>query len=222
MKRSFRYLMLFNLVGLGSLLLFGGIVLGGNLLLGGQAGGQHVLSNLFVTYLNVWPIMTGCILGGFCMTIYSTYFNLALTMGSCRREFFWANQLNFLIYLAFLWLTQLVLDSFSAHFCWENMGLWGALSPSRNPALLPVFLLMMTGGCCLGLILTKKTWLGVALTILAMVLFLGVLMATLFISGSEQINNWGDLPWLIPVVCGVLALVFDGLLWHFSQKSVVR
>lgn len=222
MKRSFRYLLLNDCYALVPILIFAAVIAGGNFLMGGQTEGQHFLSSLFVTYLNAWPLMCGLIVGLLCTTTYSNYIGIALSLGARRRDFFWANQLNFLLYLGCVWATQLALDLFSAHFGWESMELWGITAPSRNPTLIPVMLLLMTGGSCLGILSVRKPKLAIFVTVVASLLFVAVLLAAFFIGGSQRSGLWGSLSWLIPTVSAVLALVFDGILWHFSQKIVVR
>ncbi len=222
MKRSFRFLLLFDRYAIPPLLVFAAIILGGNFLVGGNINAQNSFSSLFVTYLNAWPLMSGVILGCLCIASYSIYSSLALSMGGRRRDFFWANQLNFLIYLGFVWVTQLVLDAFSAHFSWESMELWGTVPASRNLALIPVMLMLMAGGSCLGILSTRKPKLAIFLVVVSVLLFLVVLVAAMFISGSQRAELWGDLPWLIPAGTAALTLVFEGLLWHFSQDTVVR
>lgn len=222
MKRSFRYLLLNDRYALLPMLIFAAVIVGGNFLVGGRLERQHFFANLFVTYLNAWPLMCGVILGCLCIAIYSNYVNLALSMGARRRDFFWATQLNFLIYLGFAWVTQLVLDAFSAHFGWESMQMWGTTAPSRNLAMVPVLLMLMAGGSCLGILLGKKPKLGIFVVVVSVFVFFLVLLAAILIGNDQRSNLWGSLPWLIPTVSAVLALVFDGVLWHFSQKTVVR
>ena len=222
MKRSFRYLLLNDYYTFLAMLTFAAIILVGNFLVGGQLEGQHFFANLFVAYLNAWPLMCALILAGVCATIHSGYASIAISMGARRRDFFWANQLNFLVYLVFSWVTQLVLDTFSDHFGWDSMGLWGTIPPSRNLTLIPVLLLMMTAGSCLGILLSRKPKLGILVSTIGVLLCIAVLIAVMFIGGSEQPDAWGNLPWLIPAISAILALVFDGILWHFSRKIVVR
>lgn len=222
MKRSFRYLLLFDRYAIPPILIFAAVVLGGNLLMNGRGSGTNSFFSLFVTYLNAWPVMCGFIVSFLYVAIYSMYYSLALSMGASRRDYFWANQLNFLLCAGFLWITQLVMDGCSSHFGWESMELWGTVPPSQNPALLPVLLLLMAAGSCLGLLYVQKPRLALFVMALSGAAFAALLVAAMFISGSGASDLWSDLPWLIPSVCTVLALLFDVLLWHFSQKTVVR
>lgn len=217
MKRSFRYLLLNDCYTFLAMLTFAAVILVGNFLVRGPA-----FQSLFVIYLNAWPLMCALILAIVCATIHSSYANIAISMGARRQDLFWATQLNFLVYLVFCWVTQLVMDTASTYFHWESMELWGTVPPSRNLTLIPVLLLMMTAGSCLGILLVRRPKLGILLITLSVLLCTAVLVAAMLIGGSDRPSAWGSLPWLIPAISAILALVCDVILWHFSQKIVVR
>lgn len=221
MKRCVRYQLRSALVMVAAIAAVAAVVLVGNLIFGGNVDGGG-LKGLLVSYLNSFPILNGIFMMVYGASLFSSYFDTALTMGARRRDIFWSGQVGLLVMLAGGWAAQLVIDLVCTELGWDFIGQWGTMPASRNWALLPVFLVLLIGGAYLGRIMYRKPVLGVVLMVLGTILCIGLMVAAIFISRAQRSGLWGDLFWLISAVSLVLFAVLELLLWREIRKAVIR
>lgn len=230
MGKSFRFLLSFVWVNISAVLGFAAVVIAGCYATGvpGRAG----VSNLFVTYFSMYPIMILFMLYVYAFALCTTNLDLGLSFGARRRDFFWALQGIMAVYVLASWALQLFLCALPSMAGWRGRDRWEMLHifdgrPWMFPLACAMFLVL---GCLSGLVLIKRKGLGIFLITLSVLVLMA---ATVILILSAEVgledflleSGWG---WLIAaskIVIGLLAAAAVGgefLIWRVIQRHVVR
>ena len=225
MKRAFRYLWqtvgfsLLVLVGLAVFLTLGAIHYGG----GGEAV-EAVQRNIFSTYFGMFPLMA-------ILSVFILSFNLctvdlqvAVSFGARRRDFFLGLQGALLIYSFVIWGLQAVMSRVPERMGWSDLEHWQMLM--GNGMGIGTYLLMVMAvlsmGCLCGLVFTRsKVW---GVVVLCAVVIVGIIavVVQMFTAFNRDTQIWGDLPWILTAVFGLILLAAEAGIWKFIKGYCVR
>lgn len=223
MVKSFRFLLQFAWINLGSLLIFALVVTVGSMLTGVPSGAD----NLFSSYFSIFPLMVLMILYIYAFALCTSNLNLALSFGATRRGFFWAVQGILLLYILVSWLLQGVLAALPTLLNWAF--------PERFPILrmcgftswfFPLLcLVILCLGCLAGVVFIKSRVAGIVVITFSGVLGIAGIVA-LFVTSSAVRDFgpglFGSLPlWLTAAGVAVVG-VSEGFLWHTVRNFIVK
>lgn len=223
MVKSFRFLLQFAWINLGSLLIFALVVTVGSMLTGVPSGAD----NLFSSYFSIFPLMVLMILYIYAFALCTSNLNLALSFGATRRGFFWAVQGILLLYILVSWLLQGVLAALPTLLNWAF--------PERFPMLrmcgftswfFPLLcLVILCLGCLAGVVFIKSRVAGIVVITFSGVLGIAGIVA-LFVTSSAVRDFgpglFGSLPlWLTAAGVAVVG-VSEGFLWHTVRNFIVK
>lgn len=141
----------------------------------------------------------------------------ALSLGGRRIDIFWGIQGCALVYALFTTLLMLAANTITGALGWPVLGL--------NPAVLLFYPFACFGlsilGALVGLLSSRIRWLAVVLFFF-LVMFSLVLFLPLLIYSNGRFDTWGSLPWLIPLILGLLWLAGEVFLYREIQRLCVR
>lgn len=214
--RSFRFLGRAGLSLVGILTGFAAVVLAGIGLTGGEV-------SLFVTYYEMFPMMTIVVLfaGGFAMA--STHLRMALSMGGRRIDFFWSLQV--LLLLLTLWgcLVTAALYQLPALLGWPDFGsnllsvgnLWGWL----NLAVSCFVVLVLSA--LIGQLITRHPAVGLILLFFGLFFIMCAAFTSLFLV-KDATDNWGNWLAILNIIQVGFTALGEVLLYRSIMRTVVR
>lgn len=204
-----------------------------NLVLGVLVVGINYLfpkTDLFATYLTMYPMFPIIFLMIFGYTLTTLQRNMALSFQCRRADFFWGSQIAFLVtglgcavivaVMAFACEHLLDLSTMAASDSFfENGILWA--KPEAVPVLLVIGLCLQPMGAALGCLYEKHRILTTVLLVVFLLLAVASTVVSLFVAD-------GTLPISKNVVLGVcaffivLALVCEVVYYRSNRNAVVR
>lgn len=209
------------------------VLLWSNLALGALILGTNYLfpqTDLFASYLMVYPMFPIILLLIFSYTLTTLYRNMALSFQCRRADFFWGSQLAFLVtglgcsgimaVIGFACEHLLDLPALaSGKSVLENGILW--IKPEAIPVLLVVGLCLQPMGAVLGSLYEKHKVITTVILVVIMILAVAATVASLFVAdGTLSVSRTVILG--ICAAFGGAALVSEMLYYRSNQKTVVR
>lgn len=225
MKRAFRYFGLtvsFNVLVLCGLAVV--VTLGTIYFSGGDAAAQEMHRNMFSSYFGLFPLMSIIILFILSFNLCTVDLQVAVSFGARRRDFFLGLQGALLIYSFVIWGLQAVMSRIPALLEWSDLDRWNMLM--GNGMGIGTYLLMVMAvlsmGCLCGLVFTRsKVW---GVVVLCAVVIVGIIavVVQMFTAFNRDTQIWGDLPWILTAVFGLILLAAEAGIWKFIKGYCVR
>ena len=209
------------------------VLLWSNLTLGALILGSNYLfpqTDLFASYLMVYPMFPMILLLIYRYTLTTLYRNLALSFQCRRTDFFWGSQLAFLVpglgcagIMAVIGFAREHLLDLPAladgKSILENGILW--IKPEAIPVFLVVGLCLQPMGAVLGSLYEKHKIITTVILVVIMILAVAATVASLFVAdGTLSVSRT-----VILGTCaafGGAALVSEMVYYRSNQKTVVR
>lgn len=209
------------------------VLLWSNLTLGALILGSNYLfpqTDLFASYLMVYPMFPMILLLIYSYTLTTLYRNLALSFQCRRTDFFWGSQLAFLVtglgcagIMAVIGFAREHLLDLPAladgKSILENGILW--IKPEAIPVFLVVGLCLQPMGAVLGSLYEKHKIITTVILVVIMILAVAATVASLFVAdGTLSVSRT-----VILGTCaafGGAALVSEMVYYRSNQKTVVR
>jgi|GEM_PF-1793574 len=221
MVKTFRFLLQFAWINLGTILGFALIVTAGAWLTGVPQGAD----NLFRTYFSMFPLLTLIVLFIYAFALCTSNLNLALSFGARRRDFFWAVQGILLVYAGTAWALQLAMSSIPVLFHWPQTELWlflmslGGFHSGYYPL---VCLTILALGCLCGLVFVRSKFWGVMVMLVTILIGIAA-TALLMITGDfTHIQLWNDLPILLFLGMAAAMALGEWIIWRTIRRFMVR
>ena len=225
MKRAFRYFGLtvsFNVLVLCGLAVV--VTLGAVYFSGGDAAAQEMHRNMFSSYFGLFPLMSIIILFILSFNLCTVDLQVAVSFGARRRDFFLGLQGALLIYSFVIWGLQAVMSRVPERMGWSDLEHWQMLM--GNGMGIGTYLLMVMAvlsmGCLCGLVFTRsKVW---GVVVLCAVVIVGIIavVVQMFTAFNRDTQIWGDLPWILTAVFGLILLAAEAGIWKFIKGYCVR
>ena len=141
----------------------------------------------------------------------------ALSLGGRRIDIFWGIQGCALVYALFTTLLMLAANAISGALGWPALGLNSAVLLFYPFACFALSIL----GTLAGILAPRRRWLSVLLFV-GLVLLSILLCFSLLLYSGGRLQLWGSLPWLIPLILGLLWLAGEGFIYREIQRLCVR
>ena len=225
MKRAFRYFGLtvsFNVLVLCGLAVV--VTLGTIYFSGGDAAAQEMHRNMFSSYFGLFPLMSIIILFILSFNLCTVDLQVAVSFGARRRDFFLGLQGALRIYSFVIWGLQAVMSRVPERMGWSDLEHWQMLM--GNGMGIGTYLLMVMAvlsmGCLCGLVFTRsKVW---GVVVLCAVVIVGIIavVVQMFTAFNRDTQIWGDLPWILTAVFGLILLAAEAGIWKFIKGYCVR
>ena len=141
----------------------------------------------------------------------------ALSLGGRRIDIFWGIQGCALVYALCATLLTLAVNAITGVLGWPVLDLNLAVALFYPFACFALSIL----GTLAGILAPRRRWLSVLLFV-GLVLLSILLCFSLLLYSGGRLQLWGSLPWLIPLILGLLWLAGEGFVYREIQRLCVR
>lgn len=141
----------------------------------------------------------------------------ALSLGGRRIDIFWGIQGCALVYALCATLLTLAVNAITGVLGWPVLDLNLAVALFYPFACFSLSIL----GVLAGILAPRRRWLSVLLFV-GLVLLSILLCFSLLLYSGGRLQLWGSLPWLIPLILGLLWLAGEGFIYREIQHLCVR
>ena len=141
----------------------------------------------------------------------------ALALGGRRIDIFWGIQGCALVYALCATLLTLAINAITRVLGWPVLDLNLAVALFYPFACFSLSIL----GVLAGILAPRRRWLSVLLFV-GLVLLSILLCFSLLLYSGGRLQLWGSLPWLIPLILGLLWLAGEGFIYREIQRLCVR
>ena len=141
----------------------------------------------------------------------------ALSLGGRRIDIFWGIQGCALVYALCAPLLTLAVNAITGVLGWPVLDLNLAVALFYPFACFALSIL----GTLAGILAPRRRWLSVLLFV-GLVLLSILLCFSLLLYSGGRLQLWGSLPWLIPLILGLLWLAGEGFVYREIQRLCVR
>lgn len=141
----------------------------------------------------------------------------ALSLGGRRIDIFWGIQGCALVYALCATLLTLAVNAITGVLGWPVLDLNLAVALFYPFACFSLSIL----GVLAGILAPRRRWLSVLLFV-GLVLLSILLCFSLLLYSGGRLQLWGSLPWLIPLILGLLWLAGEGFIYREIQRLCVR
>lgn len=141
----------------------------------------------------------------------------ALSLGGRRIDIFWGIQGCALVYALCATLLTLAVNAITGVLGWPVLDLNLAVALFYPFACFSLSIL----GVLAGILAPRRRWLSVLLFV-GLVLLSILLCFSLLLYSGGRLQLWGSLPWLIPLILGLLWLAGEGFVYREIQRLCVR
>lgn len=141
----------------------------------------------------------------------------ALSLGGRRIDIFWGIQGCALVYALCATLLTLAVNAITGVLGWPVLDLNLAVALFYPFACFALSIL----GTLAGILAPRRRWLSVLLFV-GLVLLSILLCFSLLLYSGGSLQLWGSLPWLIPLILGLLWLAGEGFVYREIQRLCVR
>lgn len=141
----------------------------------------------------------------------------ALSLGGRRIDIFWGIQGCALVYALCATLLTLAVNAITGVLGWPVLDLNLAVALFYPFACFALSIL----GTLAGILAPRRRWLSVLLFV-GLVLLSILLCFSLLLYSGGRLQLWGSLPWLIPLILGLLWLAGEGFIYREIQRLCVR
>ena len=141
----------------------------------------------------------------------------ALSLGGRRTDIFWGIQGCALVYALCATLLTLAVNAITGVLGWPVLDLNLAVALFYPFACFALSIL----GTLAGILAPRRRWLSVLLFV-GLVLLSILLCFSLLLYSDGRLQLWGSLPWLIPLILGLLWLAGEGFVYREIQRLCVR
>ena len=141
----------------------------------------------------------------------------ALSLGGRRIDIFWGIQGCARVYALCATLLTLAVNAITGVLGWPVLDLNLAVALFYPFACFALSIL----GTLAGILAPRRRWLSVLLFV-GLVLLSILLCFSLLLYSGGRLQLWGSLPWLIPLILGLLWLAGEGFVYREIQRLCVR